>query len=59
MKNSIVRLSVLALVAAGFTASSISASAAKKTTKKTPVLGMVMTPTPMCPFNDPNGCGIH
>jgi hypothetical protein len=60
--KSLVRLSVFALVAAGFVATSVTAqtqhaAAAAKSQHKV-VIGIVGTPTPMCPWNDPKGCGI-
>ncbi len=58
MKTSIVRLSVFALVVTGFAASSLSAAAAKNSGKTVSAVGIVNTPTPMCPWNDPKGCGI-
>ena len=60
MKSTLVRSFVLVLVAAGFTASSISSSAATKTaaSKNAMAFGVVGSPTPLCPLNDPKGCGI-
>ncbi len=58
MKSTLVRSFVLVLVAAGFSASSISAAAATKHVAKSAPLSIVGSPTPMCPFGDPNGCGI-
>jgi hypothetical protein len=58
MKSTLVRSFVLVLAVAGFSASSISSAAATKNVAKAAPLGIVSNPTPMCPFNDKNGCGI-
>ena len=58
MKNIFVRSLALALVVAGFAASSITSAAATKHVAKTAPLSIVGSPTPMCPFGDKDGCGI-
>ena len=64
MQNNIVRAFVLVLAIAGFSASSMNSAAATRATQnneaKTLVLstGVVASPTPMCPPNQPDGCGI-
>jgi hypothetical protein len=57
MKTTLVRVAVLLLAVTGFGASRIaSASAPNHTVEaRTDPSG----PIPMCPPNDPNGCGIH
>ena len=58
MKSTLVRSLVLVLAVAGFSASSISSAAAPKNVAKTAPLGIVSTPTPMCPLNQKDGCGV-
>ena len=64
MGNNVIRALVLVLVVAGFSASTMTSAAAKRTAQnhesKTLVLstGVVASPTPMCPPNQPDGCGI-
>jgi hypothetical protein len=58
MKNTLVRSFVLVLVVAGFSASSIASAAATKHVAKTAPLGIFGTPTPFCPLNQKDGCGI-
>jgi hypothetical protein len=57
MKTTLVRVAVLLLAVTGFGASRIaSASAPNHTVEaRTDPSG----PIPMCPPNDPNGCGVH
>lgn len=57
MKNTLLRASVLLLALTGFGASraALTASHAPTLQAETDPSG----PTPMCPPNDPNGCGIH
>ncbi len=57
MKTFVVRVSVLALAAVGFSASSIvshSQAFALHTAKSA-----VVSSLPMCPWGDPRGCGLH
>jgi hypothetical protein len=58
MKSTLVRSFVLVLVAAGFSASTMSSAAATKHVATTAPLSIVGSPTPMCPLNQPDGCGI-
>ncbi len=58
MKTTLVRSLVLVLAVAGFSASSITSAAANKSVAKTAPLGIVNSPTPMCPLNQKDGCGI-
>lgn len=58
MKITLVRSLALALVVIGFSATSITSAASTKHVAKVAPLGIVSTPTPMCPWNDKNGCGI-
>jgi hypothetical protein len=54
MKN-IVRAFVIALTLTGAAASAYTPTASVETVKPTLLAGM---PTPMCPPNDPNACGM-
>lgn len=56
MKTIYVRGLVLTLALVGFGASRISAMAPKTASIAAPT--DPGSPTPMCPLNDPNGCGI-
>jgi hypothetical protein len=56
MKNNIVRAFVLVLAVAGFSATKVSAM---HTANVVAANTEPSSPTPMCPFGDPNGCGIH
>jgi hypothetical protein len=58
MKNTLVRSFVLVLVVAGFSASSIASAAAPKHIAKPAPLGLLSSPTPMCPLNQKDGCGL-
>ena len=58
MKSTLVRCLVLVLAVAGFTASTVSKAAAAQHTTINRSLSIVNTPTPMCPLNVPDGCGI-
>lgn len=57
MKQTIVRLSVLALALTGFAASTV-ASLSQNNNKQVAIIGQ-QSPTPMCGYNDPNCCGMH
>ena len=57
MKSTFVRCLVLVLAVAGFTASTVSRAATKGAHLTTSV-NIIHTPTPMCPLNVPDGCGI-
>jgi hypothetical protein len=64
MKNLAIRSFVLVLAITGMGATMVTASAkaANTSVSKNSVQansGVVCTPTPLCPPNDPNGCGIH
>lgn len=59
MKNTIVRLSVLALVATGFAASTVSSQTSKKQGTIKPVVIATTVPAPVCPMGDPTHCGLH
>ena len=56
MKQTIVRLSVLALALSGFAASTV-ASHSQKNTTQVALFGGATTPTPFCPYNDPDNLG--
>ena len=59
MKTTAMRSVVLLLVVAGFSASTFASTAARNTPSKHLVrVGLINTPTPMCPLHDPKGCGI-
>jgi hypothetical protein len=58
MKNFAIRTSVLALALAGFASTSIISSASASSSRPEVKTSVVMTPTPMCPPGDKNGCGI-
>jgi hypothetical protein len=63
MKNFAIRSFVLVLAITGMGATMVtsSAKAANTSVSKNSVQvqsGVVCSPTPMCPPNDPNGCGI-
>ncbi len=57
MKQTIVRLSVLAIALTGFAASTV-ASHSQKQNKQIALMGQ-QTPVPFCSYNDPNCCGMH
>ena len=64
MKNIAIRSFVLALAITGIGATMVtsSAKAANRSEAKNSIqvkTGVVASPTPMCPPNDPNCCGIH
>jgi hypothetical protein len=64
MKNFAIRSFVLVLAITGMGATMVtsSAKAANTSVAKNSIqveTGVVASPTPMCPPNDPNGCGIH
>jgi len=57
MKTTLVRATVLLLVLTGFGASRVASASATKTSIQ--AVGDPSGPFPICPPNDPNGCGIH
>ena len=57
MKQTIVRLSVLAIALTGFAASTL-ASHSQKNAKQVAMMGQ-QGPVALCPYNDPNYCGMH
>ncbi len=59
MKSLIVRLSVLAIATTGFAASTIASQPASKKHIVKPVIVGTICPAPMCPYHDPNFCGLH
>jgi hypothetical protein len=64
MESNIVRSAVLVLAVAGFSASSLTSASTRaantnKDQKAMVVPSVVASPTPMCPPNQPDGCGIH
>ena len=57
MKQTIVRLSVLAIALTGFAASTV-ASHSQKHNTQVALMGQ-QGPVPLCPYNDPGCCGMH
>ena len=56
MKQTIVRLSVLALALTGFAASTVASHSHKS--QQVALMGQ-QSPAPFCSYNDPNFCGMH
>ncbi|WP_263378011.1 hypothetical protein [Granulicella paludicola] len=59
MKNNIVRLFVLTLTIAGFTAASVSAHARTINKASVAPLSVVGGSQTLCAPNDPTACGLH